>query len=401
MFKTGLHVHSSPLFQVKKKIDLFLFSAFFLFAGCELDSLKGNFDSDVPPAKLTISPSEPFSVEVGSVTNLGYQLTGSEDYAGIRFSSQSPSIAAVTKYGVLTAMETGRTVITVTHSALKLNASVEVTVKRTQESPSITVFPNEIRLDEDSTRQISVQVQNTSDARIRFSSMNSAVATVSQTGLVTGSSAGTTTVRVALVAQPTIFQDVTVTVIPFDPVPPEAYVKTGKVVHPTPPAGYTAVLGWANIVHDRRLTGSSKIEVDYFRLYALVDGQPVLLAADEFNNTSVSGALWTRDSWFATQTQGYLSAQFDNGVMTLPLSTHPDEVWHFWNSIWPRPLVPAGTTKIYVEMRFRITGPGCLQIGWDYYLKPGSLMVDGPNIEGAASDWYFESADFQTRTWPN
>ena len=162
-------------------------------------------------------------------------------------------------------------------------------------------------------------------------------------------------------------------------VPPETFVNgfEGRVWWPNPaqPANarvrgeFRAATAWLSMVDDQRVNDGSVIEVDYLRLYARAQGTDHLVASDEYNVGDVpGGGLYNRNDWFegAQRAQIRHHSSIQNGLLLLPVEQCPDCVWHVWVEDYPRPLLPAGTERVWVETRFRIVGKAVLQLGFDY-----------------------------------
>lgn len=115
------------------------------------------------------------------------------------FSSSNTNVAVVSNTGLVTAINNGTATITVTSKEnpsimakclVKVGAPVLVT--------DVTVQPAELNLKTDGTYQLSVSVlpSNADERGVTFESSNTAVATVSASGLVTAKGPGTATITV-------------------------------------------------------------------------------------------------------------------------------------------------------------------------------------------------------------
>lgn len=116
------------------------------------------------------------------------------------FSSSNTNVAVVSNTGLVTAINNGTATITVTSKEnpsimakclVKVGAPVLVT--------DVTVQPVELNLKTDGTYQLSVSVlpSNADERGVTFESSNTAVATVSASGLVTAKGPGSATITVA------------------------------------------------------------------------------------------------------------------------------------------------------------------------------------------------------------
>lgn len=115
------------------------------------------------------------------------------------FSSSNTNVAVVSNTGLVTAINNGAATITVTSKEnpsimakclVKVGAPVLVT--------DVTVQPAELNLKTDGTYQLSVSVlpSNADERGVTFESSNTAVATVSASGLITAKGPGTATITV-------------------------------------------------------------------------------------------------------------------------------------------------------------------------------------------------------------
>lgn len=115
------------------------------------------------------------------------------------FSSSNTNVAVVSNTGLVTAINNGTATITVTSKEnpsimakclVKVGAPVLVT--------DVTVQPTELNLKTDGTYQLSVSVlpSNADERGVTFESSNTAVATVSASGLITAKGPGTATITV-------------------------------------------------------------------------------------------------------------------------------------------------------------------------------------------------------------
>jgi hypothetical protein len=173
---------------------------------------------------------------------------------------------------------------------------------------------------------------------------------------------------------------------------------------------YRAATPWLTMVDDMRAPEPSSVEVDYLRLWAVVGGQDVRVAENNYSDGRFGGTLASRDQWFATRWDEIKQrASVSNGVLRLPLSTASDRAWHVWLvDSWPteagphwRHLLPENTERVWVEARVRIRGPAALQLGWDYYRTTNDVGCD-VDMDGVQEDgwceagkthWIFESFD--------
>ena len=195
-----------------------------------------------------------------------------------------------------------------------------------------------------------------------------------------------------------------------DPLPPATFSDTrdGQVWWPNPaavPAGargqFRAATGWLSIVDDQRVADGARVEVDYLRMYARVGGVDQLIARDEYEDGVVGGGLFERIPWYGNGSvpREHIRSRstFQNGVLVVPVESCPDCVWHVWVEDFPRAILPEGTSRVWVETRFRIVGAAVLQLGFDYYRGQADtgcdIDLDGDQdpgmCEAGKSRWAF------------
>lgn len=156
-------------------------------------------------------------------------------------------------------------------------------------------------------------------------------------------------------------------------IPPSTYNVRGQ---------FTAATAWLDIVDDQRVQDNSTVEIDYLRVYATVNGRDTLISYDEYGDGVIAGGLYSRAPWFGSQVdQLKPHAIVGNGTATLPLEQCSTCVWHVWVEDYPRPVLPSGTSRVWVATRFRITGKAVLQLGFDYNRNASDLGCD-INLDG-------------------
>ncbi len=183
--------------------------------------------------------------------------------------------------------------------------------------------------------------------------------------------------------------------------PPDAAWPYEHIHNITPPAGFEAVMPWAQAVHDvRQGNGQSMVEVNYLRLWAVVNGSNQLVCEDTydtFDQASMWFGLYSRNPWFGTDDHLQMPVTYTSeGWLRFFPNTYPDKVWHWWDTQYPRAYVPAGTQRLWVEMNVKITGPALVQIGADFYRTPTAEANQQNVVEMGVSNWYGESANWQT-----
>lgn len=150
-----------------------------------------------------------------------------------------------------------------------------------------------------------------------------------------------------------------------------------------PPAevvpGFTAATPWFTIVDDPRAPEPSRVEIDYLRLYARVDGRDTLISRNEYDDDRVGGSYYARMDtapWFGRELGPVPDVSWrENGALILPVGDHPEWIWHVWmHDPWRsaegqhyRRTLPAGTDLVWTEARLRIRGAAAAQVGFDHY----------------------------------
>ncbi|MEO9035658.1 MAG: Ig-like domain-containing protein, partial [Gemmatimonadaceae bacterium] len=155
--------------------------------------------TQAPIATIGISPN-PLSMSVGQTTQLtatprdasGAPLTG----RAVAWTSSNVAVATVSAAGVVTALSAGSDTITATSEGKSATARVDISIFAVG---TVAVQPASTSIVERGSTQLSAVVQDVSGATVTgrvvtWTSSNSAIATVSSTGLVTGVLAGAVTI---------------------------------------------------------------------------------------------------------------------------------------------------------------------------------------------------------------
>ena len=137
-------------------------------------------------------------------------------YGALRWTSTNPAIVAVDSTGTVRSVALGAARITAVASRdprLRGESHVVVTCP-CGPPPSITVEPSALALAPGDTARLTVRatLPDGTPPDLRFASLDTAIATVSATGLVTARRVGTTVLRVSPVAVPQLVGGATVTV---------------------------------------------------------------------------------------------------------------------------------------------------------------------------------------------
>ena len=157
----------------------------------------GSTPVEVPVTGITVNPSELLLEEKEAKELKATVEPVNATNKGVIFSSSNTNVAVVSNDGLVTAVNNGTAIITVTS---KENSSIiakcSVKVGKPVMVTDVTVQPAELKLKTDGTYQLSVSVlpSNADERGVTFESSNTAVATVSASGLVTAKGPGTATI---------------------------------------------------------------------------------------------------------------------------------------------------------------------------------------------------------------
>lgn len=170
----------------------------------------------VDPTSIAINPSS-LTMTRGEKANLSvtYEPTNANQNKGITWSTRDISgtnVVSVNSSGVVTANNNGTAEIKAT-STLGLTSTINVVVKDIAVQ-SITVSPGEAEISIGSTKQLSATVSpyNATNQNVTWSSTNSGVASVDNTGLVTARTAGTATIKATSATSSSIYGFAQITV---------------------------------------------------------------------------------------------------------------------------------------------------------------------------------------------
>ena len=140
----------------------------------------------------------------------------------------------------------------------------------------------------------------------------------------------------------------------FDKSPTEQpeELKHATTLYPSPPAAYTAVLGWVTAVigQDKYGTEGSVI-VKSLQLWEITSDGTYRLLTDKITcptcwepEDQVWGFLWPKSEWitedgenWSKPNEGHLFNITPEGYVEAQVDQNPDMIYHFWNVEWPRP----------------------------------------------------------------
>ena len=154
------------------------------------------------------------------------------------------------------------------------------------------------------------------------------------------------------------------------------------IPRPLPPPGATSVTGYIFVENDIYNPEPARVQVDYLRMYASVNGQTVLVNNDDYGQAagqrSTASGNWTPRSDMTDPTieiPGIAADEWAANYFTTIPSAHPDYATQIWNAKPGR--VPAKATKVWVEARLLVSGSGLAHIGFDWYGAQGYIANGG------------------------
>ena len=170
------------------------------------------------PTTLTVSPAT-FTVALGATQQLAPTVTDQfgniMSQVSVSWSSSAPSIATTTTNGLVTGQAAGSATITATSGSASGTSAATVTAAPV--ATTITVSPNPASVTTGHTVSLVATVTDQfgngmPNEPVNWASTNTAVATVSATGLVTGVAAGSCTISAIDVAHPSVIGNSALTV---------------------------------------------------------------------------------------------------------------------------------------------------------------------------------------------
>ena len=194
----------------------------FLLSTCKEKETPA-IEDEIVVERVTASPGE-ITIEVNQTREIQVVVTPSGANQNVNWESASTGIATVTAGGIIKGESPGNTTVKVS-SVENADKYAEVRVNVVAETILMTgiQFDNESPLTLYSggeTVQLTWQItpESATNREIRWENTNSDVATVSETGLITPLTEGTTTVKIIAVSDATISDEIVVNVV--DPVFP-------------------------------------------------------------------------------------------------------------------------------------------------------------------------------------
>lgn len=183
--------------------------------------------------------------------------------------------------------------------------------------------------------------------------------------------------------------------VPAD-VPPG--LRSGHVVYSLPPQGWSSAVAWLHTIYDQRYAPApSSVQVDWMRLYAVVNGGASVQLVGETapHPSSVAWAdTYARSPWFG---QPYAPAGIALGgdIVTATPDADVARLIILGTDRVPSGTIPAAATHLRLEARIRITGHAIAQAGIDFWVDGGAPPNGANNRLGGVTDWLGESGQWQ------
>lgn len=171
-----------------------------------------------------------------------------------------------------------------------------------------------------------------------------------------------------------------------DRIPTEVHHRNGYLNISLPASYHRIVTGWMQALSDNNIIDTSRIDVDYLRLYGKIGKDSILIASKEYGtyDSANDGGLYSRYPFFPEgDKHTSMPGEVSNGVLTFYPSDNIHKVWHWWtgNTVSTN----AFTYDSYkLVCRLRITGKAIVQAGIDF------KTIDSNINELGVSEWYFE-----------
>lgn len=139
---------------------------------------------------ITLESSQ-YVIEKGNTQKIGYSFTPADGSAVLTWKCLDETVATVDSQGVVTAVEVGNTFVVVT-SSMGYSATCSIVV--TQQPSSITLSKNEVTVNVGETYAIEYTLlpANSTTQTVTWTTQNAGIATVDETGKITGVAKGTT-----------------------------------------------------------------------------------------------------------------------------------------------------------------------------------------------------------------
>ena len=151
---------------------------------------------------------------VGETLTLDATVKPAAASQSVTWKSSKPAVASVSANGTVTAKKPGKVLIRATSTAnTKIKKSMQITVAAAVAPTKITLSPSSGSLEVGDKLALSATVSpEGASEKVKWTSTNSAVASVNSSGMVTAKKAGTATIRATSAVKSTVRGAVTITV---------------------------------------------------------------------------------------------------------------------------------------------------------------------------------------------
>lgn len=172
-------------------------------------------------------------------------------------------------------------------------------------------------------------------------------------------------------------------------------LRQGHVVLSLPPPGWRSAVGWIHTIYDDRYPAApSSVDVDWLRLYAIVNGAPVQLIAE--TGAHPSAVSWAeshaRSPWFGPPHEP-AGIGLSGDVVTADPGTDVTRLIILGTDRVPSGAIPAAATRMRIEARVRLTGHALAQLGIDFWIDTTATAGPGSNTLGGVTNWFGASGD--------
>ncbi len=156
-----------------------------------------NYDNIIEEKSIAFD-SGSYTVGIGSTKSLIPIITPSNaTFKSVRFESSNPSIATVDENGVVRGLKEGTVSITATTNRNRLKATTTIIVKYIN-ATSVKVNTTNVNIAKNETFTLVATVlpSDATNKKVSYTVSNSNIATIDANGIITGKSAGTTTITI-------------------------------------------------------------------------------------------------------------------------------------------------------------------------------------------------------------
>lgn len=183
------------------------------------------------------------------------------------------------------------------------------------------------------------------------------------------------------------------------PVEQYPHIRYANLNYSTPPAGFESggVIGWLVAVNNG--IGEGSVLVRALRIWGIDPQGTRHLITDDFICESCDAenqawgydmprSLWRHPEAWTRPNHGSIFHVLENSMIHIPTSNQPLDLFHLWNTVWPRSPVVEGWSY-EAEAEVLPQGAGMIQLGLDFW----TLRDGGTNIEAANSPWTCSKSD--------